>query len=65
MKPHANKREAPLFLQMGYNPISIPTAFPIMNTPATQEQLLLLQKAREEANAAHELVRQKMMERIM
>ena len=64
MKLHANQREAPLFLQMGYNPISIPTAFPITNTPATQEQLLLLQKAREEANAAHELVRQKMMERI-
>ena len=49
---------------MGYNPISIPTAFPITNTPATQEQLLLLQKVREEANAAHELARQKIMERI-
>ena len=64
MKPHANQRESPLFLQMGYNPLSIPTAFPVTNTPATKERLLLLQKAREEANAAHELAQQKMMERI-
>ena len=63
MKPHANQRDSPLFLQMGYNPTSIPTAFPITNIPATQERLLLLQKAREEANAVHELARQKMMER--
>ena len=48
---------------MGYNPTSILTAFPIMNIPATQEGLLSLQKAREEANAAHELARQKMIER--
>src|SRR5271168_259358 len=49
---------------MGYNLISIPTAFPITNIPATQEQLLILQEARKEANVAHELARQKMMERI-
>ena len=48
---------------MGYNPTSIPTAFPITNIPATQERLLSLQKVREEANAAHELARQKMIER--
>ena len=63
IKPHANQKESPLFLQMGYNPTSIPTAFPITNIPATQERLLSLQKAREEANAAHELARQKMIER--
>ena len=48
---------------MGYNLTSIPTAFPITNIPATQEQLLSLQKAREEANVAHELARQKMIKR--
>ena len=37
MKPHATQKEAPLFLQMGYNPISIPTAYPVTNIPATQE----------------------------
>src|SRR5271156_5442779 len=64
IKPHANQKEAPLFLQMGYNPISIPTAYLITNIPATQEQLLILQEARKEANTAHKLARQKMMERI-
>jgi Chromo (CHRromatin Organisation MOdifier) domain len=64
LKPHATQKEAPLFLQMGYNPISIPTAYPVTNIPATQERLLILQEARKEANAAHELARQKMMERI-
>ena len=63
IKPHTSQKESLLFLQMGYNPTSIPTAFLITNIPATQEWLLLLQKAREEANAAHELARQKMIER--
>src|SRR5271155_733544 len=64
IKPHANQKEAPLFLQMGYNLISIPTAYPITNIPATQERLLILQEARKEANAVHELARPKMIERI-
>ena len=49
---------------MGYNPLTIPTAYPKTNVPDTQERLLLLQEARKEADAAHELTRQKMMERI-
>lgn len=48
-KPHATQKESPLFLQMGYNPISIPTAFPQTNVPATQERLLILQEAQKEA----------------
>ena len=63
-KPHATQKESPLFLQMGYNPLAIPTAYPKTNVPDTQERLLLLQEARKEADAAHELARQKMMERI-
>ena len=64
LKPHATQKESPLFLQMGYNPLAIPTAYPKTNVPDTQERLLLLQEARKEADAAHELARQKMMERI-
>ena len=63
IKRHANQKESPLFLQMGYNPTSIPTTFLITNIPATQERLLSLSQAREEANAAHELARQKMIKR--
>ena len=64
MEPHATQKEAPFFLQMGFNPLAIPTAFPKTNVLAMQERLLLLQEARNEANAAHELARQKMMEQI-
>ena len=49
---------------MGYNPLAIPTTYPKTNVPDTQEQLLLLQEAWKEANAVHELARQKMMEWI-
>src|ERR1700678_2741911 len=49
---------------MAFNPMAIPTAFPKTNIPATQERLLLLQEARNKANTAHELARQKMMEQI-
>ena len=49
---------------MGYNPTSILTAFPQTNVPATQDRILTLQEARKEAQAAHELARQKMIERI-
>ena len=54
-KPHATQKESPLFLQMGYNPLTIPTAYPKTNVPDTQEQLLLLQEAQKEPDAAHEL----------
>ena len=49
----------------GIQPHFHPYLLPNHEYSATQGQLLLLQKAREEANAAHELARQKMMERIM
>jgi transposase InsO family protein len=63
-KPHATQKESPFFLQMGYDPIAIPTAYPKTNVPESQERLIALQEARKEAQAAHELARQKMMERI-
>ena len=63
-KPHATQKESPFYLQMGYNPKAIPTAYPKMNLPETQDRLLILQEAWKEAKATHELARQKMMERI-
>jgi hypothetical protein len=48
---------------MGYNPIALPTAYPKTNVPDTQKQLMTLQEAHKEAQAAHELARQKMIER--
>ena len=63
-KPHATQKESPFYLQMGYNPKAIPMAYPKTNLPETQEIILQLQEAWKEAEAAHELARQKMMERI-
>ena len=63
-KPHATQKESPFYLQMGYDPKAIPTTYPKTNLPETQDRLLILQEAWKEAEAAHELARQKMMERI-
>ena len=61
-KSHATIKESPYFLQLGYNPIGISTAYPKTNTPANKERLKRLQEARKEAEAAHKLARQTMME---
>ena len=63
-KPHTTQKESPFYLQMGYDLKAIPTAYPKTNLPETQDRLLILQEAWKEAEAAHELARQKMMERI-
>jgi hypothetical protein len=62
-RPHASQKESPFYLMMGYHPTALPTAYQKTNVPETQERLDALQEARKEANAAHELARQKMMER--
>ena len=38
-KPHATRKESPYFLQLGYDPIGIPTAYQKTNTPANEERL--------------------------
>ena len=63
-KPHATRKESPYFLQLGYDPIGIPTAYQKMNTPANEERLRQLSEAQKEAEAAHKLARQTMMEWI-
>ena len=63
-KLHATQKESLFYLQMGYDPKAIPTTYPKTNLPETQDRLLILQEAWKEAEATHELARQKMMERI-
>jgi hypothetical protein len=62
-KTHSTTRQSPFFLMMGYKPQAIPTAFPKTNVPSVEQRILNLQKAREEAIAAHNLARQKMAKR--
>jgi tRNA(Leu) C34 or U34 (ribose-2'-O)-methylase TrmL len=61
-KTHSTTQQSPFFLMMGYEPQAIPTAFPKTNIPSVEQRILNLQKAREEAIAAHDLARQKMAE---
>src|SRR5271170_7899180 len=63
-KPHANQNKSLFFLTMGSDTKAIPTAYPKTNVPETEERLLSLQKARDEATAAHELARRVMMTRF-
>jgi hypothetical protein len=63
-KPHASQKHSPAYLLMGFDPVSIPTAYPKTNVPSVQERLSLLDQARNEAHAAHDLARQKMMQKI-
>lgn len=64
-RAHAARNASPFYLMMGYNPSLIPIAYPKTNVPLVQERLFDLQKARDEALAAHELARQVMKDRIM
>ena len=61
---HSARGTSPFQLMMGYAPTLIPTAYPKTRKINIQEHLVSLQKARDEALAAHELARQIMAERI-
>ena len=61
-KAHATQNQSPSYLIMGSNPKAIPTTFPKTNVPEAEERIQDLQKAHDEALAAHELAQQQMME---
>ena len=61
-KSHATQTKSPFYLIMGSNPKAIPMSLPNTNVPEAKEWIWNLQKAWDEAIAAHELARQKMME---
>jgi len=63
-RTHSTQKASPFYLMMGYEPKVIPTPFPTTNVPTAQEQITILQRARDEALAAHELAHQTMAERI-
>ena len=58
------RNASPFFLMMGYNLQAIPTVVPPTNVSAVEERLDNLQQAQQEAEAAYELARQRMAERI-
>lgn len=64
-RAHSSRNTSPFYLMMGYNPTLIPIAYPKTNIPLVRERLTELQKAWDEALAAHELARQVMKDRVM
>ena len=63
-RTHSARGVSPFYLMMGYEPTLIPTTYPKTGKVSIQQHLIALQKARDEALAAHELARQVMAERI-
>jgi len=62
-KIHSTTKQTPFYLMMGYEPKDIPLAFDKTNASTAEQRVKALHEARNEAAAAHELVRQKIAER--
>jgi len=61
---HADRMKTPFELQMGTSPRAIPITFEPTKYPSVEDRLSQLTKDREESMAAHELARQRMMDRF-
>ena len=61
---HSVRNLSPFQMIMGYNPKWLPTLPPKSNVPDLEERLTELLRIRQEAIAAHELARQRMLERV-
>jgi hypothetical protein len=60
---HSTTKRSPFYLMMGYEPKDIPLAFERTNIPSVETRIKELERAREEALAAHELACQLMAQR--
>jgi hypothetical protein len=63
-KTHSTVKHSLFYLMMGYEPLSLPTAFPKTNVPEAEKRLSALFHTQNEAQAAHKLMQQTMMEQI-
>lgn len=62
-RPHADRRNTPFELLMGYKPRALPEAFEHTDFPGNEERTKTMEQTRNEALAAHELGRARMIER--
>jgi hypothetical protein len=62
-RKHADRTHTPFELIMGTQPRALPEAFDKTNFPDNEERFKELQKSRDEALSAHELARNRMIER--
>ena len=64
IRPHSTTGKSPFQLIMGYQPQALPDITNKTDLPAVEKRLDELTKTRDEAQAAHELARQLMKNRI-
>jgi hypothetical protein len=64
-RTHEELKQTPFHLMYGTDPVALPLAVENTTVPAATERLTSLNKAREEALAAHDLTHQKMTQRTM
>ena len=63
-RTHSIQKNSPFYRMMGYEPKSMPLPYTKTNVPKLGQRIILLQRARDEALATHELARQLVAERI-
>jgi hypothetical protein len=61
-RTHSTVKHSPFYLMMGYEPLGLPTTFLKTNVPEAEKRLTALFHAQNEAQVAHELAQQTMME---
>ena len=61
-RTHSIQKNSPFYLMMGYEPKSMPLPYAKTNVPELEQRIILLQRARDEALATHELARQLVVE---
>ena len=64
IRPHSVTNKSPFFLILGYEPQALPDLVKSSSLPAVEERLRTLERARDEALAAHNLARQTMRSRV-
>jgi hypothetical protein len=62
-KPHADRKRSPFELLMGYQPRGLPDTFKETKFPDLEKRLQAMDRWRKDAEAAHEIARQRMEER--
>jgi transposase InsO family protein len=64
-RPHADRKQSPFELIMGYQPRGTPQTFLPSRVPNLEERMELLKQWRKDAQLAHEIARERMTKRIL
>ena len=63
-RPHADRKQSPFEIIMGYQPPVLPESFTSTRVPSLEERMNRIQQWRKDAQLAHEIARQRMAKQI-